>query len=999
MSSAAPSYRPVEGRRRGGDRVRFLSYNLNLLPSFVGYGSASGHGFKEERFVLFAEHLGSFDILALQEVFSTPFLPRSFCRQRRLINLARARGLQYCVRPQPQPGFADMLFRKKFTDSGLLILSRFRVIDSGAMAFVTEGADLDRGAMKGCLFALLQLSPGHNVAVFNCHLQATHTSRHSPDGRYETIRERQLRELRTFLLQSVHRTHHSGPVILTGDFNVDAIDSGVGGADGGEISSVAYRHLKHALCRQLLGGRDLLDLLYEQEGRHPSTRPPRQNFPSTISSSFSHRYPQRLDYVFWDPGDSPSLVVPGLVTVRKFTADRDQVFTHLSDHYGLQVELRDAQAVDRAPSSPLPPAEVQREVPYRRLRFTLGCMIALAILVLVALLWPVIVAVAATARSAVGVTLALLCVLGGGVLRFLQKYPLRAPLHPKRGHLPIEFDHGSDTLAANWRRAVATHGGMPCFGSRPINRQTATREQYVFVTYNEVAVRVADFGAGLARAGVRAGDRVALWSEGRRSWAIADLACSMRSFVSVAIPWQQKQQPVALLRQMLKESRCKVMVCNKMQVSAVLECCSPYLNIIVQMQDAIEFEDHQLARQHGVQLTTCAFVESSGKERPSEGKAPAPGDLCTIMFSQNSQGRLCGVGLTHENIMWSVRSLVESGALGASPQRARHFSHLPTDRTFERVLHYSCHYLGIPIGFSQAEQSKVMNDLRALRPSFVVFEPPALRRVYDDWSRLRRQEWRWARRLLFSYSYRCKQWLHTAGYDSPLLNQLVFSGWRDQLGGRVGAVFVTAGEQLERRLRIFSSVVFCAPAHTVVASPETGLVLVSLRPLPGLKVRLDDLEPTYTALSTAARGVSMSQDYSAVPAPSSGEVGWSGPRDEDALFHLLVSGPGVRRWELDDGFLVDPQSDVEADGLRWLPTGLIVRQVPTGEGSPPPSPRMEARPELEVIGRREDVLRQPDTHVLANVVERCLRNSRHLRTPRRNLIDDVFVTCEPSRPQ
>ena len=48
----------------------------------------------------------------------------------------------------------------------------------------------------------------------------------------------------------------------------------------------------------------MLDLLYLACGRrHETTRPPRLSFPRSAGYALRHKYPQRLDYLFFRPGD------------------------------------------------------------------------------------------------------------------------------------------------------------------------------------------------------------------------------------------------------------------------------------------------------------------------------------------------------------------------------------------------------------------------------------------------------------------------------------------------------------------------------------------------------------------------------------------------------------------------------------------------------------------------------------------------------------------------
>ena len=72
--------------------------------------------------------------------------------------------------------------------------------------------------------------------------------------------------------------------------------------------------------------------------RHPCTRPPRLRMPSSAGYVARHKYPQRLDYVFYRPTVS-SLVEHAESKVEPFEVV-DQPFEYLSDHFGIRAFFR-----------------------------------------------------------------------------------------------------------------------------------------------------------------------------------------------------------------------------------------------------------------------------------------------------------------------------------------------------------------------------------------------------------------------------------------------------------------------------------------------------------------------------------------------------------------------------------------------------------------------------------------------------------------------------------
>jgi len=191
---------------------------------------------------------GIYDVLALQEVFRSPFFP-SICNQERLIKLLRSRGgYRHFVR-SPVPN----LLKGHITDSGLLIASKHPVVESDSFTF-SAGVSLDAGAAKGIIFARVKLADESFLDVFNVHLQATHTKSAGKGGSYEDVRARQVAELVRFIRRKTHGV--SCPWMLTGDFNVDAIASDMSESSGLALYTAAdgvgesdeYRDLVRALA-------------------------------------------------------------------------------------------------------------------------------------------------------------------------------------------------------------------------------------------------------------------------------------------------------------------------------------------------------------------------------------------------------------------------------------------------------------------------------------------------------------------------------------------------------------------------------------------------------------------------------------------------------------------------------------------------------------------------------------------------------------------------------
>jgi hypothetical protein len=108
------------------------------------------------------------------------------------------------------------------------------------------------------------------------------------------------------VITRICHAHPAIPWLLTGDFNVDAIPSSSYLYENYSLNareSEEYQHMMHLLSSGT--GAEILDLLkFKEKGVHPSTRPPRIQFPSSARYMVSHKYPQRLDYILFSPGNA-----------------------------------------------------------------------------------------------------------------------------------------------------------------------------------------------------------------------------------------------------------------------------------------------------------------------------------------------------------------------------------------------------------------------------------------------------------------------------------------------------------------------------------------------------------------------------------------------------------------------------------------------------------------------------------------------------------------------
>lgn len=316
--------------------------------------------------------------------------------------------------------------------------------------------------------------------------------------------------------------------------------------------------------------------------------------------------------------------------------------------------------------------------------------------------------------------------------------------------------------------------------------------------------RVKNVALGLAGLGVRPGDRIALLSENRPEWSIADLAILSLGAINVPIYTTQALDQVEYI---LSDSGAKAMFISTRRLykhaQAVLEKRSLEHHIFFDSEVAEDIE-------HGFDLDT---LEQRGKEvaqqRPgafeAHLQAVRPEDLATIIYTSGTTGEPKGVMLTHNNFMSNVISIGKGLPIGPADVA---LSVLPLSHIFERDGFYVFCYCGVSVYYA-ASFDQVGENLREVAPTVMTAVPRLFEKVYHRIIKKGMAE-KGYKKSIFMRSLSVGQrygelkdkgkWVSPRlGIKQKLASKLVFSKWREGVGGRL-RYFVSGGAPLSPTL-------------------------------------------------------------------------------------------------------------------------------------------------------------------------------------------------------
>ncbi|MEA2725439.1 MAG: long-chain acyl-CoA synthetase, partial [Gemmatimonadales bacterium] len=249
-------------------------------------------------------------------------------------------------------------------------------------------------------------------------------------------------------------------------------------------------------------------------------------------------------------------------------------------------------------------------------------------------------------------------------------------------------------------------------------------DNWVELSYRDLAERIQNLSLGLLDLGLAAGDRVAILSENRPEWAIVDYACLAARCADVPI------YPTLLAKQVehnLADSESvAVFVSNQTQLEKVLAARErlPALRHIIAFDPGVTGPgvislDAVYARGRWAQPAATAWRANALQARPD--------DLATLIYTSGTSGDMKGVMLTHGNIASNVFTCC---TLFSFAEGDECLSFLPLSHIFERMFgHYCMLHSGVVINYAESVDT-VASDMQRWRPMLMASVPRLYEKIY-----------------------------------------------------------------------------------------------------------------------------------------------------------------------------------------------------------------------------------------------------------------------------
>ena len=329
--------------------------------------------------------------------------------------------------------------------------------------------------------------------------------------------------------------------------------------------------------------------------------------------------------------------------------------------------------------------------------------------------------------------------------------------------------------------------------------------KYTNVSHREMLAAVKEGALGLLSLNLVSGDRVALLSENRIEWPMADLSMLCAGCINVPA---YATLPAGHIEYILRDCEARAVFVSTPEQLAKIDAIRGNLP---SLQHIISFEPTTM---DGVM--TLADLREHGRQYPNPDEFDkrvagiSATDWATIIYTSGTTGDPKGTILTHKNIMSNVDVLSEIFKDDITVADTG-LSLLPLSHVFERTGgYYTIIALGATIAFAESIDT-VPQNLNEVRPTFMLSVPRLYEKMHgrimeavSAGSGLKQGLFNWALGVGKQY-VKEKLGNRLSGgtkFKYGLADKLVFKKLRGRTGGRL-KFFISGGAPLSRDLAEF----------------------------------------------------------------------------------------------------------------------------------------------------------------------------------------------------
>lgn len=331
---------------------------------------------------------------------------------------------------------------------------------------------------------------------------------------------------------------------------------------------------------------------------------------------------------------------------------------------------------------------------------------------------------------------------------------------------------------------------------------TKQNGQWIKTSSKEYLEKANTISRALLRMGVQKNDKIAIISSNNRTeWHIMDIGVLQTGAQTVPIYPTISETDYEYILNHSEAMYCFV------SDDEVLEKVNQIKGNVPKLKEVYSFNEIAGCKNWS-ELLELGKDESNQDEVEERKNNVQPLELATIIYTSGTTGKPKGVMLSHNNIVSNVLDSAERIPFDAGQSRALSF--LPICHIYERMVTYIYQYYGVAIYFGESIE-KISDNIKEVHPNVMTGVPRLIEKVYDkiiakgsELTGIKKKLFFWAIDIGLKYE---PYGANGVWYELQLkiARKLIFSKWKEGLGGKLDLI-VNGSAALQPRLaRIFAA--------------------------------------------------------------------------------------------------------------------------------------------------------------------------------------------------
>ena len=304
------------------------------------------------------------------------------------------------------------------------------------------------------------------------------------------------------------------------------------------------------------------------------------------------------------------------------------------------------------------------------------------------------------------------------------------------------------------------------------------------------------FCYGLYEEGFRRGDKIITVSASRPEWNLADMGMSMIGVVHVPVFTSLSASEYAYI---IRNSGAKMIIVSDRKLFKTIQPALTDPGLTCRLVSFDEIEDATRWLEIVEKGRHCSA--DTKQEVEELKKQITPDDFATLIYTSGTTGKPKGVMLSHRNM---VSNFISAASVFNLKPTDKYLSILPLCHVGGRMGNYQTQYSGASIYYAENMGTIALN-MKEIKPDGFDAVPRVLEKFYDviiskgkNLTGIKKTLFFWAVNLGLKYQpFGENGWFYEQ--KLRLADKLIFSKWREALGGNVRIVGC-GGASLQPRL-------------------------------------------------------------------------------------------------------------------------------------------------------------------------------------------------------